>query len=126
MIPDSFPAPVGIAAVFTGAGVVPLAGPLVGTVVLPCCAKSMLAERLVGLRILFSNHPRLLQVTVQSGSYPVTKRKTWSAFVVNVAVVPFTDWVSAPVSKASESSSALPALETSDVVPLALPVAPSC
>ena len=81
---------------------------------------------LVRFRTLSSNHPRLSQVTVQSGSFPVTNRNNWSAFVLRVAVAPFTDCVSTPVSKASERSSALPAFETSVVVPLASLVGPSC
>ena len=65
-------------------------------------------------------------ITMQSGLFLVTVRKIWSALVFRVAVVPLTDRVSAPVSRANASRSALPAFDTSEVLPLVLPLAPDC
>src|SRR5579862_62706 len=125
-MPDSFPTPVGMAAWPTGVDVVPLACPEVAAVVLLCCDSARLAEIFVRFKILFSNHPRLLHVTVQSGSLPVTNRKIWSALVVRVVVVPLADRVRTPLSSPIDSSSALPAFDTSDVVPLELLLELSC
>src|SRR6185312_5896726 len=85
-----------------------------------------MAETFKGLRKRFSKPPRLLHVTVQSGSVPVMRRKTWSALVLMVVVVPFTERVSTPASSARERRSALPGLDTRDVVPVAVVGALNC